>query len=273
MTKRPQMFPNRGLGAAREQLPTRPWSHVYRARRLRLALFAMLAMSVGLLTMWSVGLSSAAPVAHTARTTARCGFTGSPYGPLGVYAMKGRVSCSRAEFLLHREFYGRGTLTGNANPDELYKDGWLCGGQMGSYWCWFPTPTNPTRAVEGLACRFGPKCPGRTRVSDFSGPKPTPPIDIAKCVPASYLLPGSRVGLVRVALRQADGFQLREAGHAQQSDLNYDGLTASCSGAMVRRTWYTDLHPPGSACSACDSHEYWVQLRSGVWATLGYFNG
>jgi hypothetical protein len=42
---------------------------------------------------------------------------------------------------------------------------------------------------------------------------------------------------------------------------------------MIQRTWYTDLHPPGMQCSACDSHQYWIDLRHGGWATLGYFAG
>jgi hypothetical protein len=42
---------------------------------------------------------------------------------------------------------------------------------------------------------------------------------------------------------------------------------------MVRGTWYTDLHPPGMECHACDAHQYWVLRRSGVWTSLGYFAG
>jgi hypothetical protein len=97
--------------------------------------------------------------------------------------------------------------------------------------------------------------------------------DIAKCVSASVLRPGSRNGVIQAATRRAKGFEIRRAGHAKAGDLNYDLLAKTCSRAMVRRTWYIDLHPPGMQCGACDSHEYWVLLRRGGWTSLGYFGG
>ncbi|HEU0317050.1 MAG TPA: hypothetical protein VFR49_06955 [Solirubrobacteraceae bacterium] len=96
---------------------------------------------------------------------------------------------------------------------------------------------------------------------------------MTKCIAASSLLPGSRSGVIRAAKRQAPSFQVRLAGHAAPNDLNYELLASSCSRAMVQRAWYTDLHPPGLPCGACDSHEYLVLLRHGGWATLGYFAG
>ena len=146
---------------------------------------------------------------------------------------------------------------------------------MGSYHCQTPTYTNPSRVVEGLACRFaGATCPESTRAFDFPGPRPTPAVTITKCVPSSYLLSGSAGGVRRAAVQQAStSFAVRVVGRAGPEALNYQTLISTCSGAMVRRAWYTDLHPRGMPCSACDSHQYWVQLRSGAWATLGYFNG
>jgi hypothetical protein len=101
-----------------------------------------------------------------------------------------------------------------------------------------------------------------------------PPRDIARCAPASRILPGTRSGVARAALKSvSSGFTLRLAETARSRDLNYQFLAAECSKAMVRRTWYTDLHPAGQQCGACDSHEYWVLLRRGGWATLGHFGG
>jgi hypothetical protein len=97
--------------------------------------------------------------------------------------------------------------------------------------------------------------------------------NVGKCVPASKLKLGTRAGVIRAATRQEPHFQLRVAERAGQRDLNYQLLAATCSKAMVRLAWYTDLHPPGMQCSACDSHEYRVLLRHGGWATLGYFGG
>lgn len=96
---------------------------------------------------------------------------------------------------------------------------------------------------------------------------------VSRCVGASRLLGGSRAGAVAAALRQAPRFAVRVAGRAGPTDLNYALLSSTCSRAMIARTWYTDLHPPGMQCHACDSHEYWVLLRRGGWATLGYFSG
>lgn len=97
--------------------------------------------------------------------------------------------------------------------------------------------------------------------------------NITKCVSASRLLQGTRGGMIHAALRLTPHFQIRVAGHARPGDLNYDVLAATCTRAIIRRTWYIDLHPPGIQCNACDSHEYWVRLRRSGWATLGYFGG
>jgi hypothetical protein len=95
----------------------------------------------------------------------------------------------------------------------------------------------------------------------------------AGCLPASSLLPGTRADVVRAALSQTPNFKLRVDAHAGPRDLNYGSLARACSAAMIRHTWFTDLHPPGVQCSACDSHQYWVLRRHGGWATLGEFSG
>jgi hypothetical protein len=99
--------------------------------------------------------------------------------------------------------------------------------------------------------------------------------NVSRCVPASQLSAGSRSGAVSVALRGTHGaFTLRVAERAQARDLNYEALATTCSRAMVRRTWYTDIHPKsGGNCHACDSHEYWVDFGHGGWASLGLFSG
>ena len=80
--------------------------------------------------------------------------------------------------------------------------------------------------------------------------------------------------MIRAVNRRGSGtLKLRRAGHARPGDLNYEVLAQLCTPAMVKRTWYTELHPPGMACHACDSHEYWVLLRHGGRTNLGYFAG
>jgi len=97
--------------------------------------------------------------ARATRSVARCGLTSSPFGPIGVYRMKGQVTCRHAEFLIHRAFYVEGTRTG-AGDSELYHDGWVCGGQMGYFNCSKPKTLHPREAVEGLACHsVGVGCP------------------------------------------------------------------------------------------------------------------
>lgn len=42
-----------------------------------------------------------------------------------------RCPVARLGFLIHRSFYVAGKATG-AGDNELYPDGWICGGQMAS---------------------------------------------------------------------------------------------------------------------------------------------
>lgn len=214
--------------------------------------------------------------AHTRRPASRCTITTSPYGPIGVYVLTGRVSCHHATIEIHRSFYAHGVpLPDVAGTPELFSDGWICGGQMGYYFCQTPTLTNPSAYVTGLACQTEQTtCPVQTTNTTIpTGPHPTAPLALSKCAPVSYLLPGSARGVRATALTQSPDFKVRAAERAAPGELNYASLKNTCSQAMIARTWYTDLHPPGMPCHACDAHQYWVQLRSGTWAVLGDFSG
>lgn len=104
---------------------------------------------------------------HSSHWVQRCGFAGSPYGRLGVYVEKGPVSCRKGRHLIHQEFYAPGESVGTGNV--LYPNGWVCGGQMGSYFCakplWQPHG-HPEQYVAALACHMGSgptrvRCPSR----------------------------------------------------------------------------------------------------------------
>jgi hypothetical protein len=95
----------------------------------------------------------------TATRYDRCGYTTSPYGRLGIYVIKGDVSCSEAERLIHRAFHMAGEPT-RYGDSERYLGNWICGGQMGYYTCSRPTPAHPKAQVEGRACTMrGVGCP------------------------------------------------------------------------------------------------------------------
>ena len=95
---------------------------------------------------------------------------------------------------------------------------------------------------------------------------------VPTCISAADLRAGSRAGLIGAAYSDRS-LEVQSAGSAGRHDLNFTSLRAACTSAMIRRTWYIDLHPAGAQCHACDSHEYWVELKQGGWATLGSFNG
>jgi hypothetical protein len=126
----------------------------------------LVALTVGLsVAVVSPGMAGA--TSQGSRWVGRCGFTQSPYGRLGVYIEKGSVSCREGRHLIHREFHASGESVGTG--DVRYADGWVCGGQMGSYFCakplWHP-PGHPKRYVAALACHMGSgssevRCPGR----------------------------------------------------------------------------------------------------------------
>jgi hypothetical protein len=109
---------------------------------------------VALVLVGGACITASASVARNGNGTGalRCGFTQSPYGRLGIYITLGDTSCRTGEFLIHRSFYTAGTPT-KFGDMERYPDGWICGGQMGTYSCDKPSPSHPTKAVLGLACR------------------------------------------------------------------------------------------------------------------------
>ena len=82
----------------------------------------------------------------------------------GGYVAEGRVSCSQGKFLIHREFSQAGVDVGTG--EARYRDGWVCGGQMGYYFCRYPysrfVSGKYTREVDAQACKSrGVGCPGR----------------------------------------------------------------------------------------------------------------
>jgi hypothetical protein len=98
------------------------------------------------------------------RSVAICGHTSSPFGSLGLYVAEGGVTCAKGAFLIHREFKVEGISIGN---EGRYPDGWLCGGQMGYYFCFWPWNAPHLRFSERVyaqACTIaGVGCPVRVR--------------------------------------------------------------------------------------------------------------
>lgn len=130
---------------------------------------SVLVAAVGLvIVVASVALvlpGSAGTASQRSRWVGRCGFTGSPYGRLGVYIEKGPVSCAKGRRLIHRGFHAPGEAVGTG--DVRYPSGWVCGGQMGSYFCarplWDPGG-HPREYVAALACHLGSAtCPARIK--------------------------------------------------------------------------------------------------------------
>ncbi len=121
----------------------------------------MLALAVSAPLAFGAGSPTRAD-AHSSHWVARCGFARSPYGSLGVYIEKGSVSCGKGRRLIHRAFYAPGESVGTGSV--RYPSGWVCGGQMGSYFCakplWRPGG-HPKKYVAALACHIGS---GPTRV-------------------------------------------------------------------------------------------------------------
>lgn len=85
------------------------------------------------------------------------------YGPIGVYIEKGHVSCREGEKRLADALEGKGTPL---QTGESRYQGWVCGGQMGHYFCRKPFP-NANEEVVGEACDFsGVSCPARVTADD-----------------------------------------------------------------------------------------------------------
>jgi hypothetical protein len=126
----------------------------------------MVALAVGASLALDTGASAQAG-AHSPPWVARCGFARSPYGRLGVYIERGQVSCGKGRRLIQRAFHGPGESVGTGSVRD--PDGWVCGGQMGSYFCakplWHPG-RHPDQYVAALACHMGSgplrvRCPRR----------------------------------------------------------------------------------------------------------------
>jgi hypothetical protein len=236
-------------------------------RKSRLAhrlVFAFLGTSAAALALLIPSVSETRPLS----TVTQCASTSSPYGRIGIYVVRGPVSCRQAKFEIHRAFRTPGVDLGTGIT--LYRDGWLCGGQMGYYFCSFPTLTGAARYVDGRACAPYAGCP--PTISDDPPTGRATPLNIPHCVPASYVLDGSAQGVTRAARHAAE--TVVAVHRADRADLNYSYLARRCSRAMVLHTWFIDLHPPSvTNCQACDAHEYFVELRSRTWAVLGSFSG
>ena len=64
-----------------------------------------------------------------------------------------------------------------------------------------------------------------------------------------------------------------KAHRARQGDLGFQRYRAACGSHIVQSTWYVELHPPGTPCSACNAHLYAVKYRRTGWRVLTYFSG
>jgi hypothetical protein len=123
-----------------------------RARRLRVSA-ALVSLAEVLALVVALGMQPAAAAAPRERTVTvnRCGVLSAPAHPrsffpkrLGVYLAQGRVSCREGEYLIRRAFTVAGVDTG-VGDSERYRDGWVCGGQMGYYFCAYPASQLRTR--------------------------------------------------------------------------------------------------------------------------------
>jgi hypothetical protein len=127
-------------------------------------LIAIIAIASGFSLAMSAGGPSPA-AAHGSDRVRRCGYASSPYGKLGVYIEKGQVPCRGGRRSIRRAFYATGESVGPTDSVR-YPDGWVCGGQMGTYFCGKPLwlgGGHPRQYVLALACRrsLNPAgCPG-----------------------------------------------------------------------------------------------------------------
>jgi hypothetical protein len=111
---------------------------------------------------------AAVPAAGRTVTVKRCGYVGSGSYKWGIYPVDGHVSCKQAKALMWRAQTKPGIPTGSYS-DERYPDGWLCGGQMGYYFCGWPysKARHPfTRLINAQACHLlHVGCPARIHVT------------------------------------------------------------------------------------------------------------
>jgi hypothetical protein len=125
----------------------------------------LLLIGASLAVVLAVAAVAAAKTPVRYRLDARCGHTSSPYGALGVYVAEGRLTCAEGAFLIHREFKGGGISM--PTDEARYPDGWICGGQMGFYFCFWPwnAPHDRfTKRVYAQACTIAEVgCPARVQ--------------------------------------------------------------------------------------------------------------
>ena len=95
---------------------------------------------------------------------------------------------------------------------------------------------------------------------------------VEHCPHLSELSSGTRSEAIhRARLGLPSSFQLRVARRVSEL-ARRDRYRAACAPAVSRLTWFVDLHPPGQACAACDSHLYLVRFRHGGWHELSWFS-
>ncbi|HEX4106670.1 MAG TPA: hypothetical protein VHX88_00960 [Solirubrobacteraceae bacterium] len=113
-----------------------------------------LLLAVVVMALAGGGVAAARPLtaAHTAR---RCGRFSSTYGPIGVYVVKGQVSCATGIHQMQNGFAGRAQYPGTKpvdNGNESLYEGWTCGGQMGFYFCSQSRGGHVVKEVDGRGC-------------------------------------------------------------------------------------------------------------------------
>lgn len=140
------------------------WGPIVQLKRLNfLVTFALLTLLVGFTIS---GAATSVPHAtSTTETVPRCGYMTNEYqGRLGLYIADGSVSCAQAAQVMSQAFSNAPSTT-IATDESLYADGWVCGGQMGEYFCSWPylqvEADDPQKEVIALSCS-NPGCPDST---------------------------------------------------------------------------------------------------------------
>jgi hypothetical protein len=122
---------------------------------------------LALAAVLAIAAVAAAETPARYRSVARCGRTSSPIGPLGLYVAEGRVTCAKAAFLIHRPSTNAEVTLIGLGDYGRYPDGWLCGGQMGYYFCFWPWNAPHLRYRERVYAQScttaGVGCPARVR--------------------------------------------------------------------------------------------------------------
>lgn len=117
-----------------------------------------------MLVVVAVALISAPP-SDAARSTARCGYSGTSNDRRGIYIVRGPMSCAEVKRYLRRlsQAYRDGTTTSIDNNVSFYQ-GYYCGGRMGYYFCENTRPggKRSSRLFKERSCSpQTPGCPSR----------------------------------------------------------------------------------------------------------------